>query len=124
MGMRPWRLSANQPRPCPSASKLMRQLKVKVEAMLKDVEPAQLDHPLAAFSGNSANCALGSFEDDWEARRMKQAFGWGEDMVGWDFAQRQDRAGWVSKICGVLSGPSWFAGGLDQDERYSSPGGR
>jgi len=69
----------------------MRHLKEKVEEMPKDVELAQLDHPLAAFSGDPANCALGSFEDDWEEvlnPRMKQAFGWGEDRVGWDFAQR------------------------------------
>jgi hypothetical protein len=57
---------ADQPCPCPSALKLMQQLKVKVEAMPKDVKPAQLDHPLAAFSGDPANCALRSFENDWE----------------------------------------------------------
>jgi hypothetical protein len=57
---------ADQPRPCPSTLKLMRQLKAKVDAMPKDVEPVHMNYPLAAFSGNSANCALGSFEDDWE----------------------------------------------------------
>ena len=69
----------------------MQQLKAKMEAMPKDIEPAQLDHPLAAFLGDPANYALGSFEDDWEEvlnPRIMQAFGWGKDRVGWDFVQR------------------------------------
>lgn len=85
---------ADQPLSCPSAVKLMEKLKAKIEAMPKDIVPtAQLDHPLAAFLGDPANCILGGFEDDWEEvlnPRMKQAFGWGEDSdrVERDFAQR------------------------------------
>ena len=59
--------------------------------MPKDTEPAPLDHPLAAFSGDPAKCILGVVEDDWEVilnPRMKQVFGWGENRVRCDFAQR------------------------------------
>ena len=69
----------------------MRELKVGVEAMPKDVEPAPLDHPLAAFSGDPAKCVLGIVENDWEDilnPRMKRAFGWGESRVECDFTQR------------------------------------
>jgi len=64
----------------------MQQLKAKVEAMPKDVDLAQLDHPLAALSEDPADCVLRSFEDGWEEGvnpRMRQAFGWGEDRLGW-----------------------------------------
>lgn len=82
------------PSSCPSALKLMQHLKAKIEAMPKDIAlTAQLDHPLAAFSGDPAEYVLGDFEDDWEEvlnPRMKQAFGWGGDSDGVerDFAQR------------------------------------
>ena len=56
----------DQPHPFPSALKLMRELKAGVEAIPKDVEPAPLDHPLAAFSGDPAKYVLGIVEDDWE----------------------------------------------------------
>ena len=86
----------NRPHPCPIAFKLLQELKVKIEALPNDIAPpTQLDHPLAAFSGDPADCVQGGFEDDWEEGlnpRMKQAFGWGEgsDKVERDFAQRGD----------------------------------
>jgi len=86
--------------------------------MLKDVEPAPLDHPMAAFLGDLAKCVLGIVEDDYEEvlnPKMKQAFGWDENEVGCDFAQRRGRVGWFPKICGVLCELSWFAGGVDRD---------
>ena len=52
--------------PYPSALKLMGELKVGVEAMPKDVEPAPLDHPLAVCLGDPAKGVLGIVEDDWE----------------------------------------------------------
>ena len=81
----------NQPHPCLITLKLMRELKVGVEAMPKDTEPSPLDHPLAAFSRDPAKCILGIVEDNWEDilnPRMKQAFGWGENRVRCDFVQR------------------------------------
>ena len=56
----------NQLCPCPSALKLMWELKVGVEAMPKDVEPTLLDHPLAAFSGDLTKCVLENVEDNWD----------------------------------------------------------
>ena len=109
-------VGVNQPDPCLSALKLMQQLKVKIEAMPKDIAlPTQTDHPLAAFSGDPANCILGGFEDDWEEvlnPRMKQAFGWGEDSdkVEQDFAWRGEMGldgflkfvGYFVDHCGLL----------------------
>ena len=87
-------VGVNRPHPCPIAFKLMQELKAKIEAIPNNIAPpAQLDHPLVAFSGDPADCVQGGFKDDWEEvlnPRMKQAFGWGEgsDKVERDFAQR------------------------------------
>ena len=119
----------NRPHPCPIAFKLLQQLKVKIEALPNDIAPpTQLDHPLAAFSGDPADCVQGGFEDDWEEvlnPRMKQVFGWGEgsDKVERDFAQRGDGPGWFSEICGVLCGVSWITRDVDRDKGHN-PSGR
>ena len=119
----------NRPHPCPIAFKLLQQLKVKIEALPNDIAPpAQLDHPLAAFSGDPVDCVQGGFEDDWEEvlnPRMKQAFGWGEgsDKVERDFVQRGDGPGWFSEICGVLCGVSWITRDVDRDKGHN-PSGR
>ena len=71
----------------------MWELKAGVEAIPKDVKPAPLDHPLAAFSGDLAKCVLGTVEDDLEDisnPRMKWVFGWGESRVECDFVQREE----------------------------------
>ena len=94
----------------------MQQLKAKIEAIPNDIAPpAQLDHPLAAFSGDPADCIQGSFKDDWEEvlnLRMKQVFAWGEglDKVEQDFVQRGEMGldgflrfvGYFVEYCGLL----------------------